>query len=124
MSTRRYVLSVYLAIVSLTIFSGCAAKNQGTQATDVRVRCRDAGRNAVRLWRCMNPAERTAFMQQLVRPSPPADGTADWSDAIVLSTDNAHGLRLIPVHLPNDKWEMMVWKLQGEFETYLGSRNL
>jgi hypothetical protein len=124
MSTRRYVLSVYLAIVTLTIFSGCAAKNQGTQATDVRVRCRDAGRNAVRLWRCLNPRERTAFMQQLLKPSPPAHAAVDWNDAVVLSADNKNGLRLVPVHLSGDKWAVMVWSIHGEFESYVGLRRL
>jgi hypothetical protein len=120
----RYAQRAFLIVTTLPLLSNCAPRNPTTQTTDIRVRCRDAGRNAVRLWRCLNPRERTAFMQQLLKPSPPAHAAVDWNDAVVLSADNKNGLRLVPVHLSGDKWAVMVWSIHGEFESYVGLRRL
>lgn len=47
-------------------------------------------------------------------------GTIDYGDAMVLSADGDSGTFVVPIRLTDGRWAVLLWKLEGEFDTYLG----
>jgi hypothetical protein len=51
-------------------------------------------------------------------------GRVDYNGAMVLSSDNDNGWRLVPLQGDNGRWALLVWKMEGEFDSYRGLRPL
>ena len=94
----------------------------------------------------MNEAEHHAFIDLVLKPEPgiqhspnsPREtspglvrdagtglkGSIDYKGATMLTADRENGLFLIPVHLANGEWAILVWKVRGELQYYVGAKKL
>jgi hypothetical protein len=51
-------------------------------------------------------------------------GIVDYDGTSVVSTDNENGWIIVPLRRSDDHWAILVWKIEGEFDTYRGMRLL
>ena len=139
-------LIICAAVASLSGCGGSQSPSSTADALSIQVRCHHAGRSEVKLWQCMNRAEHHGFIDLVLTPekgiqhSPDSPrevspglvrdgrtglkGSIDYKGATMLTVDRENGLFLIPVHLANGEWAILVWKVRGEFQYYVGAKKL
>jgi hypothetical protein len=102
---------------------GCAQNQPASKSLSIQERCKHAGKDGVKLWRCTTRYERRDMLR-IVLTRVPKDATVDFDDATVLSSNGEDGLQLVPIQYANGSWAVLVWKMSGERNTYLGVRQL